>query len=342
MGSDRLIGVGVLRRLDSYPGFFLAAAIYLLAITPAHALETDQFFAWGKPIEDSTDYLDAWVRYQVEYALEPGRNGTAADCDAAVDKIQKRLQHSIYQPIEIWITATDLVDRVPKSVEENSDYHDSYLLSKTYPLDWARIVQPSPTVQVSDIRLGSDKLSHFFSAGWWYYHWWRKNGSGKNGDELQQQLAQAGFKLEKWIHGMFLTGVVSPADMEANLQGFLFYHRLCHGDQPYLSRVDDEWIFSPEYTIADYVSPAWDESWNANIYGRHRWKGIRKTMTGYCPLLDSPWVREQRARYEKLDTGSPIDQAIENLVKEGELDDPMLFDITTVCELESQERQAGN
>jgi hypothetical protein len=130
--------------------------------------------------------------------------------------------------------------------------------------------------------------------------------------------------------------------MEANLQGFLFYHRLCHGDQPYLSRVDDEWIFSPEYTIADYVSPAWDESWNANIYGRHRWKGIRKTMTGYCPLLDSPWVREQRARYEKLDTGSPIDQAIENLVKEGELDDPMLFDITTVCELESQERQAGN
>ena len=317
-------------------------AACLLAVAPAQALETDQFFAWGKPIEDSSDYLDAWVRYQVESALQRGVNGTAEDCEAAADKIQKRLQHSIYQPIEIWITSTDLVDRVPKSVEENREYHDSYLLSKTYPLDLARIVQPSPTVQVNDIRLGTDKLSHFFSAGWWYYHWWRKNGSGKNGDELQKQLAQAGYQLEKWIHGMFMTGVVSPADMEANQQGFLFYYRLCHGEQPYLSRVDGEWAFSPEYTIVDYVSPAWDESWNPNIYGRKRWKGIRATMSRYCPILDSPWVQEHRARYEKLDTESPIDQAIRNLVKEGTLDDPMLFDITTVCELESQERQAGN
>lgn len=331
-----------MRRSGSYPACLLAAAIFLLTAAPAHALETDQFFAWGKPIEDSTYYLDAWVRYQVEYALKPGRNGTAAGCDAAVDRIQKRLQHSIYQPIEIWITSTGLVDRVPKSVEENREYHDNYLLSKTYPLDWARIVQPSPTVQVADIRLGTDKLSHFFSAGWWYYHWWRKNGSGKNGDELQQQLAQAGYQLEKWIHGMFLTGVVSPADMEANLQGFLFYYRLCHGDRPYLSRVNNEWALSPEYTIADYVSPAWDESWNANIYGRQRWKGIRETMSRYCPMLDSPWVREQRAFYETLDNETVIDQAIANLVREGALEDPMLFDITTVCESDPQERQAGN
>jgi hypothetical protein len=203
---------------------------------------------------------------------------------AAAEKIQNRLQHSIYQSIEIWITSTDLVDRVPKSVEENREYHDSYLLSRTYPLDWARIVQPSPTLEVNDIRFGSDKLAHFFSEGWWYYRWWRKNGSGDNGDELQHELAQFGFQLEKWIHGMFLTGVVSPADMEANLQGFVFYHRLCHGAESYLTR--------------------------------------------YCPLLDSPWVRKQRACYEHLDSETMIDQAIAKLVKEGEL--------------ESGDRQSGN
>ena len=192
------------------------------------------------------------------------------------------------------------------------------------------------------IRLGTDKLAHFFSAGWWYYNWWRKEGSGQNGEALEQQLAQAGYQLEKWIHGMFLTGVVSPADMEANQQGFQFYYRLCHGDQPYLSRVDGEWTFSAEYSIADYVSPAWDESWNPNIYGRHRWKGIRKTMVGYCPLLDDPWVQEQRALYRTMEVPSPINQAIRELVDTGKLDDPMLFDITTVCAAETPERQAGN
>lgn len=54
-------------------------------------------------------------------------------------------------------------------------------------------------------------------------HWPAGCYSGQNGDELQNQLAQAGYQLEKWIHGMFMTGVVSPADMEANQQGFLFY-----------------------------------------------------------------------------------------------------------------------
>lgn len=295
-------------------------------------METDQFFAWGKPIEDSTDYLDAWVRYQVEFALEPGGNGTAANCEAAADRVQKRLQHSIYQPIETWILSTSLVDRVPKTFEENREYVDSYLLSKTYPLDWARIVQPSPTVQVGDVRIGTDKLSHFFSAGWWHYHRWRKNGASESGDTLQQQLARFSYQLEKWIHGMFLTGVVSPADMEANLQGFLFYFRLCHGDQPYLSLANGKWTFSPGYTIADYVSPAWDESWNANIYGRQRWKGIRKTMIGYCPLLDTPWVREQRSLYRKLSVETVVGETIRQLVNEGKLEDPMQFDITTVCE----------
>jgi hypothetical protein len=106
--------------------------------------------------------------------------------------------------------------------------------------------------------------------------------------------------------------------------------------------VDGEWRLSLEYTIADFVSPAWDESWNPNIYGRKRWKGIRNTMIGYCPMLDSPWVRNQRAHYEKLNTETIIDQAIAGLVKEGALEDPMLFDIVTVCELESQAIPAGN
>ena len=70
----------------------------LLVSVSAQALETDQFYAWGRPIENSTDYLNAWVRLQIQDALD---SKTPRDCDAAVELIQKRLQHSIYQPIEI-------------------------------------------------------------------------------------------------------------------------------------------------------------------------------------------------------------------------------------------------
>ena len=45
----------------------------------AAALESDQFYAWGKPIEDSTEYLNAWVKWQVQTALDSrSDSGTAA------------------------------------------------------------------------------------------------------------------------------------------------------------------------------------------------------------------------------------------------------------------------
>ena len=55
-------------------------------------------------------------------------------------------------------------------------------------------------------------------------------------------------------------------------------------------------------------------------------------MAAYCPQLDSAWVMEQRAHYARLDTPTPTDELVKELVATGELDDPRTFDITTVCE----------
>ena len=297
----------------------------------AHALETDQFYAWGKPIADSTHYLNAWVRLQIQDALDSRVNGKARDCEAAVKIIQKRLQHSIYQPIELWINSTDLVDRVPRGIEEYQDYRESYLLSRTYPLDTARGLQPSPTLEVNHVRLGSDKLAHFFSEGWWYYKWWKNNQGDKSTEELQHELLLYGVNLEKWVQGELLTGVISPADMEANYQGFIFYQQLCKGEEPLLYRNEGLWHFSESFDIANYVSPEWDESWNAYIYSNKRWMGIRQTMAAYCPMLQDEWVQKQRALYAELDTQTPIDELLSELVENGKLPDPLPFDITSVC-----------
>ena len=297
-----------------------------------HALETDQFYAWGKPIEDSTHYLNAWVRLQIQNALDSRVNGKARDCEAAVNMVQKRLQHSIYQPIELWINSTDLVDRVPHGVEEYRDYRQSYLLARTYPLDTARGLQPSPTLEVNGIRFGSDKLAHFFSEGWWYYKWWKKNQGNLSKEELQHELLLYGVSLEKWVHGELLTGVISPADMEANYQGFIFYQQLCNGKEPLLYQQGGVWHFSESFDIANYVSPEWDESWNANIYSKVRWKHIRETMAAYCPMLKDEWVQNQRARYAELDTRTPTESLLRELINSGDLPDTLPFDIVSVCD----------
>jgi len=303
----------------------------LLTGASASALETDQFYAWGRPIADSAVYLNAWVQLQVQSALDARPATAAQDCESAVEDVQKDLQHSIYQPIELWIISSDLVDRVPRGEEADRDYRRHYLLSKTLPLDYVRMLQPSPTLEVNEIRLGSDKLAHFFSEGWWYYKRWRKHHLDETPEQMQRSLFAYGVRLENWIQGTKTSGVFSPADLESNYQGFLFYRQLCHGEEPLLYREDDRWRFSSRFDFRDYISPEWDESWNANIYTKRRWKNIRKTMAAYCPQLGGDWVTRQRAHYAATDTLTPTEALIRELVSAGELPDPLNFDITRVC-----------
>jgi hypothetical protein len=301
--------------------------------TPVPALESDQFYAWGRPIQDSTEYLNAWVKWQIQNALDSKKNSGSLDCEAAIKHVKKDLKDMVYQPIEVWITSTTLVDRVPRDLEEDHEYRKQWLLSNTFPMDYARWLPPSPTLQVNEIRFGGDKLAHFFSEGWWYYTWWIKRRDSLSQDEVERGLFEYGALMEWSLLGKMVTGIVSPADLESNYEGFLFYRQLCHGDEPLLYRKEGRWQFSESFDFRDYVSPEWDESWNPNIYDPLRWKGIRSTMENYCPQLHSPWVEQQRARYEIMDreTQTLTETLIEEQVAAGEWPDPKDFDITAVC-----------
>jgi len=62
--------MGVLMGRRTRIGWFLLAAVLMAGHPSAQALETDQFYAWGKPIEDSTEYLNAWMRLTVQDTLD--------------------------------------------------------------------------------------------------------------------------------------------------------------------------------------------------------------------------------------------------------------------------------
>ena len=309
----------------------LAALACVAASARAQALETDQFYAWGKPIEDSTHYLNAWVKWQVQTALDSERHTGALDCEGAVHHVHKVLKDLVYQPIEAWILSTPLVDRIPKGLEEEREYRKQWALSDTFPMDYARWLPPSPTLEVNGIRFGSDKLAHFFSEGWWYYRWWKKRRDDLSEEELQRGLFDYGSTMEWMFLGKLVTGIISPADLESNYQGFVFFHQMCHGDEPLLTRQQGHWLFSESFDFRDYITPEWDESWNPNHFDSVRWKGIKSTLERYCPQLHSPWVEQQRARYKATDTQTITENLIQEQVAAGKMPDPKAFDITAVC-----------
>jgi len=323
--------MGVLKQMKSHSTRYLVFIAALLAGFPLQAMETDQYYAWGKPIADSANYLNAWVKLSIQAALDESGKDAASDCEAMVDVVQHRMQQSIYHAIEMWAITSPLVDRIPRGLEEDREYRKHYLLAKTIPVDTARWLNPSPTVQVDGIRFGTDKLAHFMSEGFWYYRWWKKREDRYSPEELQRKMIQFGVKLESSGQGYWVTGVFSPADLEANYQGFLFYQQLCHGDKPLLEQHEGRWYFSDAFDFRNYVNPDWDESWLPSIFMEGRWKRIRQTVATYCPMLHSPWVEQQRARYKELDRQSPSEKVLMELVAKGDLPDPGAYGISSVC-----------
>jgi hypothetical protein len=323
--------MGVLKHMKARSSCCLLIFAGLLAANPSRAMETDQYYAWGKPIADSTEYLNAWVKLNVQSALDESGEEATSSCDDMADVVQHRLQQSIYHTIEMWAITSPLVDRIPMTMEEDRDYRAHYLLAKTVFLDTARWLKPSPTIQVDEVRLGTDKLAHFMSAGWWYYRWWKKHADEYSPEQLQRKMIRFGIKLELRVQGNWVTGVFSPADLEANYQGFLFYHQLCHGDKPLLYQQDRRWHFSDAFDFRNYVNPDWDESWLPNIFKERRWKRIRQTVATYCPMLSTPWVEQQRAMYQERDIQSVSEKVVMELVAKGKLPDPKPFDVVSVC-----------
>jgi hypothetical protein len=91
----------------------------------------------------------------------------------------------------------------------------------------------TPTIEINGVRIGSDKLSHFVSSGWRYHTAYREAlRSGKSAGDAERAAIRRGLLEERLILGKAVSGILSIADMEANLQGMLFYLDLCLAIRP--------------------------------------------------------------------------------------------------------------
>ena len=111
-------------------------------------------------------------------------------------------------------------------------------------------------VQVCGIRMGADKLTHFFDDAFHYFNALRSRRKSFEPDDIRR----LSMTFEETYMGTRLTGIVSRADIEANLAGVQFYSEFFSGDSPMIGRDQKgrlQLLRKPD--ICDYVSEGYDE-----------------------------------------------------------------------------------
>jgi hypothetical protein len=312
-----LLGVVVMSRAASWTG----------------ALETDQFYSWNRPLNDATEALNGEVNSGLQGVLaRVNARRRPCSCTEIAGAIDGRFGYVVISRVEVWAMQTSVLDRVPASPAGEPTYRHEWLYGESSPLDPIHWMPPSPTIDVAGVRIGTDKLGHFFSDGEWAYRRYRRAlNDGATDDEAIARAMRASFIAERTIWGQGVSGVLSLGDLETDYQGLMFYRGLCGGAEPMLERTSGRWRMRKPFDFRDWVGPAWDESWRTCIYSPSRWAKVRPVMRRYCDLLRDPEVRSRRAAYAKRDRETPMGAFLHRLVASGKLADPSQFSIEAVC-----------
>jgi hypothetical protein len=310
--------------------------IGLLAATPAWPLETDQYEAWGHELKDSTAALNAKITYEMQQVLDRvnrRRGLRRLSCETVTDHVAAHFRMLIFHPIEIWASKSPLVDRYPPDDAGELASRKTNILGNRGFWDIGGWLPSSPTIVVGGVRVGADKWAHFFSGGGSYYRFFKRAlEQGLSEAEAELLVIDRGIFSEETYLGYGSSGVLSPADLEANYRGMTFLLGLCEGDAPQLRQDGDRFELARPFDAGEFVTVEWDESYNNSGFVKRRWKKVKPRMLELCPKLEDPWVQAQRARYAKRDVETPTEVRLHELIEAGDLSDVGLYSLDALCD----------
>ena len=147
-------------------------------------------------------------------------------------------------------------------------------------------------IEVCGVRMGADKITHFFDDGFHYFNALRSKRKNLEPEDIRR----LSMTYEHTYMGTQLTGIVSRADVEANLTGVRYYSDIFGGETPMVAREPrGRLVLIRQPDICDYVTRQFDERVLPNEYSfgsfdtarsRQRAESIRAVIA----------QREQQAR----------------------------------------------
>jgi hypothetical protein len=307
-------------------------AILSIAATPQiAALETDQYYSWGREIEDSTDVVNAKFNLELQRAIDSFVEPPEQCMDIPV-RFRKNMRFLLFHHVQMWAMNTSLVSRIPVDADEDLVFRKTNLYHNHGVFDPGMWMTFTPTIEINGIRIGTDKLSHFVSSGWTYYSsYQRALKKGKSPAEAELAAVRRGLIEEKLVLGKATAGILSLADLEANYQGMHFYLDLCEGDDPILAPEGDSWKLARRVDLRTYVHPGWDESYNPCIYSNGRWEKVKPGLQQYCDRRNDPQVVEMHRAYRAAERTTVVQEVVAELVAAGQLPDPAQFSLDANC-----------
>lgn len=245
--------------------------VFALLYRPAYSTEVDNYTYANIPLADSkdiiNDYVNSNIRKIVEKTTESIRFTLAHHHSVSSNSIEARffsyweeayggkglnpyfkaisnLEHCIASNnCEDW----PYIERILHTTED-SIYGRSHFSVVTEAV-------LAPVVNVCGIKIGGDKLTHFFYDGRMYYNQYMNNKTDREIQELMEET-------ENEVMGLEFTGVYSYSDIAVNYKGMDFFKHILISDNPYVKWSEEErtLVQVRQFDICDYVSNSWDES----------------------------------------------------------------------------------
>ena len=322
----------------------VTALCVVVSAVAADALETDQYYAWGRPLADSTDAVNARFNLELERAIANfPADRQPESCRKVAIAYRKRMRFLLLHEIQVWAWNSEWVDRIPNGADEQQEYRRTNLYSNHPLIDTGTWMPYTPTLEVAGVRFGTDKLAHLVSSGWTYYSEYHKGiKKGETPEDAKRRAVNRGIVEESLILGKLASGVTAIPDLEANYAGMQFYLDLCDIEDPILKLEEDGWFISRPVDLRDYVTPRWDESFQPPIYTKGRWKKVKPVLETYCDRLADPQVVAMRRRYRERDKESLVGQLVAKKVAAGKIRDPAQFSIEAVCSEPDPSREGAS
>jgi len=251
------------RIAGTIPGMPAAALALALFSVPLSALasESDPWTYAFVPLADSAVAVNQRLAIALEEVIDAvnSRERQVAD-DRALEFAffaefrRRHIRDVTWGMFELCIGTNDCpgwpdIERIQMYPEE-SVYHAAHwrFIPSRFHL--------ASVIEVCGVRMGADKLTHFFDDGFHYFNALRSQRKALDPEDIRR-LSMA---FERSYMGTRMTGIVSRADVEANLAGVGFYSDIFNGRSPLIGRKPDgrlALLRRPD--ICEYVTPYYDE-----------------------------------------------------------------------------------
>ena len=324
----------------------LILLIIMLNLT-AFAGEVDQYLAWNRLPNDESRYLNQLFNIEIQAALaDINKNHKDCSCAEAAGRILKHFGIGLNTPLEKMLKNSNEIDKSPDDKTHISERYKRSIFRRELPYenielyqDYSLEMQIDEVVNVGGIYFGLDKLTHFTASGYLYYKIYNLAVEQLGSDEAAIQMAiSMGVYGEKNVLGKIPSGVFSYADLESNYQGFQLAMDLCKNGPAHLKRTGKGWELEGLFDLRNYVNPFWDEAYNTSYYYESqnltlmpKSEAVLRNLPHYCLKYKTERIQKMFDYYDSIAEPSYSVNYLRLLVEKGELPNPILFNIRTIC-----------